>query len=134
LASVSILVAYTSVLTQAAGSAPTSATADDDKVKVLHYARVKSDGTLISGTALSSTQVSNGRYALTFPAPIDGCAAAANSASFAGFDVSAFRIWAQISIGSTSGGAFDDGSVIVSLFGSDGSSADSSFTLLLMCP
>jgi hypothetical protein len=101
----------------------------------LHYARVRSDGTLVDGTALSAERFSEGIYRVVFPPPIGACAAAANSASFQGFDGSVFRIVAQIGIGVGEGGAFDDTTARVSLFSStDGASEDSSFTLTLVCP
>jgi hypothetical protein len=105
------------------------------KKAVLHTARVRGDGTLVDGTALSAVRLSEGFYRLTFPPPIGHCAAAANSAAFQGFDGSVFRIVAQIGIGVGQGGVFDDVSVTVNLFTStDGSSEDSSFSLVLVCP
>jgi hypothetical protein len=109
------------------------ADADDKRVKVQHYGRVRADGTLAGGTALTATRLSEGAYALTFPAPISGCGATASSTSFPGFDFSVFRVWAQISIGFGAGGGADDGTVQVALFGSDGLPEDSSFSVLLMC-
>jgi hypothetical protein len=101
----------------------------------LHYARVRGDGTLVDGTAVSAAKLSTGRYLIVFSPPIDTCAASANSTSFQGFDGSVFRITAQISIGFTSNGAPSDTDVVVSLFNtSDGSSEDTSFTLILACP
>lgn len=101
----------------------------------LHIARVKSDGTLVDGTAVSSSRSNTGTYVLSFPPPIDKCAASATSASFQGFDTSRFRVVAQIGIGVGSGGAFSDSGVIVSFFdSSDGSNVDTSFTVILVCP
>jgi hypothetical protein len=134
LAGVAVLVAYTGVLAHAGGSERSSAAAaDDKKVKVQHYGRVKADGTLAGGTALTATRLSEGMYELTFPAPISGCGATASSTSFPGFDFSVFRVWAQISIGFGAGGAAHDDTVQVALFGSDGLPEDSSFSVLLMC-
>ena len=108
----------------------------DKKLKpTLHYARVKSDGTLVDGTAESSSRFSAGVYVLAFPPPIDKCAASAASASFQGFDTSVFRVSAQISIGSGAGGVFNDTGVRVSFFDTtDGSGEDTSFTVTLVCP
>lgn len=119
-----------------ATGAPAFASVADKKLKpTLHYARVKSDGTLVDGTAISSSRFSTGTYILSFPPPIDKCAASSNSASFQGFDLSVFRVTAQIAIGVASGGAFSDSGVIVSFFStSDGSSEDTSFTITLVCP
>jgi hypothetical protein len=116
--------------------APAFASVDDKKFKpTFHIARVKSDGTLVDGTAVSSSRFSAGVYLLSFPPPIDKCAASANSASFQGFDASVFRVTAQISIGFGAGGSVSDTGVIVSFFStSDGSSQDTSFTITLVCP
>jgi hypothetical protein len=117
-------------------STPAFAQVDDKKFKpTLHIARVKSDGTLVDGTAVSSSRFNTGVYVLAFPPPIDKCAASATSASFQGFDLSVFRVAAQIGIGVGSGGVFSDSGVIVSIFDTtDGSSEDTSFTLILVCP
>lgn len=105
------------------------------KKAVLHVARVRGDGTLVDGTAISAERFSEGTYRIKFPPGIGRCAAAANSAAFQGFDNSVFRIVAQISIGFGSGGLFDDETVTVSLFdATDGSNEDSSFSLVLVCP
>jgi hypothetical protein len=118
-----------------AATMPAFANADKKLKPTFHYARVRSDGTLVSGTALSASRFNTGVYTLEFPPPIDECAASANSASFQGFDISVFRITAQIGIGQGEGGVFSDSGVVVSLFNtSDGSSEDSSFTLMLLCP
>jgi hypothetical protein len=115
---------------------PSLTKVDDKKIKPsLHFARVKSDGTLVDGTAVSSSRFNTGVYILTFPPPIDKCAASAASASFQGFDASVFRVSPQIGIGVGSGGAFNDSNVIVSFFStSDGSNEDTSFTVTLVCP
>jgi hypothetical protein len=102
--------------------------------RAVRFARVKSTGLLVSGTATSASRFSTGMYFVRFPTAINGCAAAVNSASFAGFDSSVYRVWAQVAIGYGSGGAVDPLSVIVSLFQNNGSSVDSSFTLVLACP
>jgi len=98
------------------------------------FARVKSTGQLVSGTATSASRFGTGIYFVRFPTAIDRCAAAVNSASFAGFDLSVYRVWAQVAIGYGNGGAVDPLSVIVSLFQNNGSSVDTSFTLVLACP
>jgi hypothetical protein len=95
---------------------------------------VKSTGELASGTATSATRFGTGSYFVRFPTAIDSCGAAANSAAFAGFDTSVFRVWAQLSIGFGQGGGADPLSVGVNLFQSNGSAVDSSFTLVLACP
>lgn len=117
-------------------SAPAFSQASDKKLKpTFHFARVKSDGTLVDGTAVSSSRFNAGVYILSFPPPIDKCAASAVSASFQGFDTSVFRVSAQIAIGVGGGGAFSDTGVIVSLFNTlDGSGEDTSFTVTLICP
>ena len=116
--------------------APAFTQVTDKKIKpTLHFARVRSDGTLVDGTAVSSSRFNTGVYVLSFPPPIDKCAASATSASFQGFDSSVFRVSAQIGIGVGSGGVFNDSGVIVSLFNtSDGSGEDTSFTVTLVCP
>lgn len=140
LATVAVLFGRTGALPTAAANtlltvATESATAQSDKKsKVQHFARVKSDGTLVNGTAISAERFGEGSYFVRFADPIAECGAAANSASFAGFDLSVFRIWAQIGIGVAPGGAPDDFTVAVNLFGSDGSNQDSAFSLLLSCP
>lgn len=98
------------------------------------FARVKSTGQLVSGTATSAFRLGTGVYYVGFPTAIDRCGAAASSASFAGFDSSVYRVWAQISIGYGNGGVVDPLGVVVSLFQNNGSSVDSSFTLVLACP
>jgi hypothetical protein len=95
---------------------------------------VKSDGTLVDGTATDATRFSGGTYFVEFASPIGDCAGAASSAAFAGFDTSVFRITTQISIGSAPGGAPDAHTVGVRLFDNTGASEDSSFTLALICP
>jgi hypothetical protein len=98
------------------------------------FARVKSTGQLESGTATSASRFSTGVYFVRFPTAIDRCAAAANSAAFVGFDASVYRVWAQVAIGYGQGGVVDPLSVNVRLFGSNSSSVDTSFTLVLACP
>jgi hypothetical protein len=98
------------------------------------FARVKSTGQLVSGTATSASRFGTGVYFVRFPTAIDRCAAAANSASFVGADLSVYRVWAQVAVGYGNGGAPDPLSVIVSLFQSNGSNVDTSFTLVLACP
>jgi hypothetical protein len=117
-------------------NAPAFAKVPDKKIKpTLHFARVRSDGTLVDGTAVSSSRFNTGIYNLSFPPPIDKCAASAASASFQGFDSSVFRVAAQIGIGVGSGGVFNDNGVTVSFFDtSDGSNEDTSFTVTLVCP
>jgi hypothetical protein len=95
------------------------------------FARVKSTGQLVSGTATSASRFGTGVYFRRFPTAIDRCGAAANSASFVG---SVYRVWAQVSIGFGQGGAVDPLSVAVSLFQKNGSSVDTSSTLVLACP
>lgn len=99
------------------------------------FARVRSDGALVDGTATDASRFSEGTYFVEFPSPIGDCAGAASSASFAGFDSSVLRITTQISIGFGQGGASDPHTVQVRLFvPSTGASEDSSFTLALVCP
>ena len=98
------------------------------------FARVKSTGQLVSGTATSASRFGTGVYFVRFPTAIDRCGAAANSASFVGADLSVYRVWAQVAIGYGDGGAPDPLSVVVNLFQSNGSNVDTSFTLVLACP
>jgi hypothetical protein len=98
------------------------------------FARVKSTGQLVSGTATSASRFGTGVYFVRFPTEIDRCAAAANSASFVGFDTSVYRVWATMAIGYGQGGVVDPLSVVVRLFQSNSSSVDTSFTLVLACP
>lgn len=93
------------------------------------FARVKSTGQLVSGTAISASRFNTGTYSVVFPTAIDRCAGAANSASFAGFDLSVFRVWAQLSLG-----VGNPNTVDVSLFDSGGARVDTSFSLVLACP
>ena len=98
------------------------------------FARVKSNGQLVSGTATSASRVSTGVYVLRFPTAIDRCAAAANPAAFVGYDSSFFRVWAHVAIGYGPGFVVDPLSVVVTLYGSNQLSVDTSFTLVLACP
>ena len=98
------------------------------------FARVKSTGQLVSGTATSASRFGTGIYFVRFPTAIDRCGGAATSASFVGADLSVYRVWAQLSIGFGQGGAADPFSVVVNLHQSNGSGVDTSFTLVLACP
>jgi len=98
------------------------------------FARVKSTGQLVSGTAITASRFNTGIYLVVFPTEVDRCGAAVNSAAFAGFDTSVFRVWGQLSIGYGQGGAPDPHTVIVNLYQSNGSAVDTSFTLVLACP
>ena len=98
------------------------------------FARVKSTGQLVSGTATSASRFGTGIYFVHFPTAIDRCGAAVNSASFVGADLSVYRVWGQVAIGYGNGGAPDPLSVIVNLFQNNGSNVDTSFTLVLACP
>lgn len=144
-----LVTAVTVALVMACGDSPAepSAGADnaaarqgnDDPLKVkkgdVQFVRVKSDGTLVGGTALSAAKLATGAYAITFEPPIGDCAATANTASFLGFDSSVFRIVAHLSIGFDANGQFDDETVVVNTFRpSDGTNADTSFALILVCP
>ena len=113
---------------------PAGAKGDPGPPGPTQFARVKSTGQLVSGTAVSAFRFNTGTYFVVFPTAIDRCAGAANSASFAGFDTSAYRVWAQVSIGFGQGGAVDPVTVGVNLFQTNGASVDSSFTLVLACP
>lgn len=107
----------------------------DKKLKpTLHFARVKSDGTLVDGTALSAFRFNEGVYILEFPPPIDKCAGAVNSASFQGFDGSVHGIAATVGIGVGSGGVYNDKNVMIQLVTTSSGTEDSSFTLVLVCP
>jgi hypothetical protein len=102
---------------------------------VLRWARVTSTGTLVDGTAASAAKSSDGIYVVTFPQPIDGCAAAAGPAAYRGFDTSVFRVnaFVQVGLGGLSG--TDNTTVSVQLYRtSDGASVNSAFTLTLVCP
>lgn len=101
---------------------------------ISQYARVKSNGTLIDGTAVAATRLQTGAYLLTFPTQIAKCAATANSTSFAGFDQSINRVWAQIGIGFGNGGGVSPNSLVVNLYDSGGPNVDSSFSVILVCP
>jgi hypothetical protein len=98
------------------------------------FARVRSTGQLVSGTAASASRFGTGVYFVRFPTAIDRCGAAANSASFAGFDLSVNRVLAGLSIGYGQNGAVDPLTVTVRLFEYNGSAVDSSFSLVLACP
>jgi hypothetical protein len=98
-----------------------------------HFARVKSTGQLVSGTATSASRSSLGVYVVHFPAAISACGGAANAASFPGYDAHAFRIWVGLSIGYDLG-TVDPQAVTVRLWNADSLSADSSFSLVLACP
>jgi hypothetical protein len=128
------IMALTNSVERVLPTAVAEAASPQGKSKVQHFARVKADGTLVNGTAVSAERSSEGRYLVQFAEPISECAAAVNSAAFPGFDSSVFRIMAQISIGFSPVGSPDELSVVVSLFEIDASSTDSSFSLLLTCP
>jgi Collagen triple helix repeat (20 copies) len=98
------------------------------------FARVKSTGQLISGTAISAYRANTGTYYVIFPTAIAGCGAAVTSASFAGFDSSVFRVWTQASVGFQQGGGAHPNTVGVQTFDTGGSNVDTSFTLVLACP
>jgi hypothetical protein len=137
LASVAVLVAYAGISSGAASASAATAAVEATqykKAKGLQFARVDSQGVLVSGTATSAERFGTGSYFIRFDAPIGECGAAANSAAFAGFDSSVLRIMAQISIGFGLGGGPDDHSVHVSLFDHTGASDDSAFSLVLICP
>ena len=99
-----------------------------------HFARVKSDGTLIDGTATDASRVNDGSYFVEFPASIRNCAGAASSAFVPGSDSSVLRMTTQLSIGVGEGGAPDNDNVRVRLYTNTGTNEDSSFTLVLVCP
>lgn len=98
------------------------------------FARVKSTGQLVSGTAVSAFRFNTGSYFIVFPTAIDRCAGAANSASFPGFDSSVLRVMAQLSVGFGQGGGADPNTAHVNLFDDAGAALNSSFTLVLACP
>ena len=138
-ASLAAFVAHTSAVTKSAEDAPptaasAAAAAASKKSKVHHFARVNSDGTLVNGTAISAERFNDGIYYIRFAEPISDCGGAANSAAFPGFDISVFRIMAQINIGVGPGGIPDDVTVGVNLFDLTGFGEDSAFTIVLSCP
>jgi hypothetical protein len=98
------------------------------------FARVKSTGELVSGTATTASRVATGIYFVRFPTPVDQCGAAASSAAFPGFDSSTLRTLTHVAIGYGQAGGADPTSVSVDLFLSNGTSVDSAFTLVLACP
>ncbi len=105
------------------------------RVKTLHYARVRADGTLVDGTALAATRYATGSYLLTFPAGIGGCAAAVNHAAFPGSDFSVPMGVATVRIGQSLDPGFDDESVRVSFRRSfDAELTNTAFTLVMLCP
>jgi hypothetical protein len=105
------------------------------RVKTLHFAQVKADGTLMNGTALSATWTHTGNYLLTFPAGIGGCAAAVNHAVFPGWDATMLRGDALLRIGFDENGAFDDQTVRVIFWRTPtGDLANTAFTLVMLCP
>lgn len=123
----------------AASDRPEAAFAQVDgqkpKARQQHFVRVRSDGTLVDGTAISASRFSTGNYFVKFPPPIGTCAAAASSAAFQGFDAAVFRAVSQVSIGFGSGGVFDDETVVVRFFRpDDGADLDTSFSLVMLCP
>jgi len=115
------------------GNAPAFSQAENKNGKpFLHLARVKADGTLVDGTALSSSRVSHGSYVVSFPPPIDKCAASVTGAAFAGYD-STVSVIPLVLIGLSVSGA-NNTDVIVQLLNQSGEApADASFTLTLVC-
>ena len=116
-------------LSQGGGKGPPA------RVKTLHFAQVKADGTLMNGTALSATWMHTGNYLLTFPAGIGGCAAAVNHAVFPGWDATMLRGDALLRIGFDENGVFDDETVRVIFWRTPtGDLANTAFTLVMLCP
>lgn len=108
-----------------------------EKTKKLtgHFARVKSDGTLVDGTAESASRPSNGFFAVRFLEPIDGCAASATSTAFPGWDIALFRVSPQISVGFGETGVADPLSVTIRFSDpSTGTPSNTAFSLILVCP
>ena len=97
------------------------------------FARVKSTGQLVSGTATSASRSSTGVYVVHFPTAVSACGGAANAASFPGYDVHGFRTWVGLSIGYDLGTS-DPQAVTVRLWGENSLEKDSSFSLVLACP
>lgn len=106
----------------------------DGAMLTTHFARVRSDGALAGGTAVSSLRLQTGAYQLVFPESIEECAGVATTSSFPGFDLAVNRIWANVAIAVTNGGGRDPNSVIVDTYGSNGLGDDTAFSLLLACP
>ncbi len=104
-----------------------------EKAKTMHFARVRSDGVLVDGTATSASRAAAGVYHVRFDAPIDGCAATAGAAFFPGADTALNSIIPNLGIGIGPGGQ-DARSVAVLLLRPDGNTYDSSFVLALVCP
>lgn len=88
----------------------------------------------MDGDAISASRFNTGTYFVTFPPPIDKCAASVVSATFAESGFSSYRVWAQVGIASALGGGFDASQVLVNTFGSDTGNVDTAFTLTLVCP
>lgn len=105
-----------------------------EKPRTLHFARVSSDGTLVSGTAVSADKVGIGVYRVRFPEPIHECAGSASAARFPGADSWKTYVAASLLIGFNGGLATDD-MVTLRLFNPIADSdVDTAFTLQLICP
>lgn len=89
------------------------------------FADVKSDGTLVHGTATGATRISAGNYYVTFGQGVDNCAAVANVGGFNGFDSSTTEV--------AETGFSTSNVVVVNLTKLDGTQVDSSFHLILDC-
>jgi hypothetical protein len=87
------------------------------------FADVKSDGTLVHGTATAATRIASGVYTVTFGQDVSGCAAVANVGLFAGAD-SVFLAFAG---SGTAPATPDNVDVVLS------SGFDSSFRLIVAC-
>jgi hypothetical protein len=97
----------------------------------LDYARVKSDGTLVDGTALSAVRIGPGQYEVTFARPTAGCAGVAGSSGFPGADAVGSTITAHVFV---PGSQSSDATVFVGMATPSVGEEDTAFSLILICP
>lgn len=89
------------------------------------WADVKSNGTLVHGTATGASRISTGNYDVTFGQSVENCAAVANTGGFNGFDSSTTEL-AEVGFNTAN-------DVVVNLYKLDNTQADSSFRLIVAC-
>jgi exopolysaccharide biosynthesis protein len=96
---------------------------------VFLFANVKSDGTLVSGTATGASSLGTGAYTVSFGQDLSNCAPVAAVGGFPGYDVAASNPTTATDISS-----LHTNQVIVSIARADTAlPVDSSFHLIVVC-